>query len=380
MKMTKSLYVIIIFIALIVFSGCSKKELNYTVSEVDGIKTYFNKNIPSDPNFKISPKELFTIDFSENNPDSSLRYINFGNLCADKEKNIYLVDYMKCKVTKVDSLGKFVTSFGKKGTGPGEMNEPYNIAVMSDTLYVFDYTERKTNIFDLDGNFIKADFIASNAFFYHISGVNDEKFTGILALDRYGDQGVYTVYQIPIYTKNSLPYKELYNREEILQPPNDRFWPANYQPPYAVGKDKIYVMENSTDKYSILVFNFNGELQYKIRKNYMRLKVTDLDIEDTYLGKTDYKNINTYKNAANVFGLHATKDGYLLVQASIERTPENRFDYIVDAFKDGVYINSFKMEIGKAFDIVYTGHNRWFIGDRIYYKNRDDNYLSVYEY
>ena len=117
MKMTKSLYVIIIFIALIVFSGCSKKELNYTVSEVDGIKTYFNKNIPSDPNFKISPKELFTIDFSENNPDSSLRYINFGNLCADKEKNIYLVDYMKCKVTKVDSLGKFVTSFGKKGTG-----------------------------------------------------------------------------------------------------------------------------------------------------------------------------------------------------------------------------------------------------------------------
>ena len=380
MKTKEKCAMIFLFIALIIFSGCSKKELNYTASEVDGIKIYNNLNIPSDPNFKISPKELFTIDLSENNPDSALRYINFNNICVDKDKNIYLVDVEKCKVSKLDSLGKYVTSFGKKGTSPGEMNEPLNLTIMNERLYVFDYAEHKTNIFDLDGNFIKADFIASNAFFYHITGVNDEKFTGILAMDRYEDEKVYTVYQIPIYTYKSIPYKELYNREEILQPPDERFWPANYQPPYAVGKDKIYVMENSTDKYSILVFNFNGELLYKIRKNYMRLKVTDLDIENTYLGKTEYKNINTFKNAANVFGLHATKDGYLLVQASIERTPENRFDYIVDAFKDGVYINSFKMEIGKAFDIVYTGHNRWFIGDRIYYKNRDDNYLSVYEY
>ena len=378
--MKKSLCVIVVLIALIIFSGCSKKELNYTVTENDGIKTFHNKNIPSDPNFKISPKEVFTIDFSENNPDTTLRYINVRNLCVDKAKNIYLVDLQKCRITKLDSQGKYVTGFGRKGTGPGEMNMALNVAVMGDTLYVFDYAERKTNVFDLEGNFIKADFIASNAFFYFISGVDDEKFTGVLALDRYGDEGVYTVYQVPIYTKNSIPYKALYSREEILQPPDDRFWPANYQPPYAVGPDKIYVMENSTDKYSILVFDFNGELLYKIRKNYMRLKVTDLDIEDTYLGKTEFKNINTYKNAANVFGLHATKDGYLLVQASIERTPENRFNYIVDAFKDGVYINSFKMDIGKAYDIVYTGHNRWFIGDRIYYHNRDDNCLTVYEY
>ncbi len=37
MKMTKYLCVISIFIALISFSGCSKKELNYTVSEVNSI-------------------------------------------------------------------------------------------------------------------------------------------------------------------------------------------------------------------------------------------------------------------------------------------------------------------------------------------------------
>jgi len=126
--------------------------------------------------------------------------------------------------------------------------------------------------------------------------------------------------------------------------------------------------------------DFEGELLYNIRKDYRRLKVTDEDLKDTYLGRTEYKSIYPYKNAANVFGLHATKDGYLLVQASIERTPENRFDYIVDAFKDGVYINSFKMDIGKAYDIVYSGRYRWFIGDRIYYHNRDDNCLTVYEY
>ena len=38
------------------------------------------------------------------------------------------------------------------------------------------------------------------------------------------------------------------------------------------------------------------------------------------------------------------------------------------------------MDIGKAFDFYNSDHKRWFIGDRIYYQNREDNCVTVYEY
>ncbi|MDA3885447.1 MAG: 6-bladed beta-propeller, partial [Candidatus Delongbacteria bacterium] len=354
--------IIILAIILVVFLfSCSKNEKNYTVSEINGIKLFSNKNIPSDSTFKITPKELYTIELNENNPDTALSNIGVRNLCIDKNKNVYMLDTRRAMVHKVDSQGKYVTSFGNKGTGPGEMTMPLNIAVMSDTLYVFDYAERKTNIFDLDGNFVKADFIASNAFFYSISGVNDECFTGILALDRYGDEGVYTVYQVPIYKRNSTPYKELYNREEILQPPNDRFFPQSFQPSYAVGHNKIYLLENSQDTYKISVFDPEGVNLYNLRKNYRKLRMKEIDVEEHGELGLKFLDILKFKNVSDQFGLHVTKDDYLLVKKSIDRTEENKYDYIVDAFKDGVFINSFNLGIGKAYDYSYGLHKRWFL-------------------
>ena len=372
--------IIVLLITIFLLVSCTKQEKNYTVKEIDGVKTFMNNDKPADPNYKITPKKILTIQLNENNPDTALANIAPRNLCTDKEKNIYIVDPRKATIHKLDSNGKYVKSFGNKGSGPGEMNVPLNLAVMSDTLYVFDYNERKTNIFDLDGNFIKAVFIASNEFFYFISKVNEESFTGILAVDRYGDEGVFTVYEVPIFSRQSKRLKILHTREEFLQPANGQWDPAYLQPAYTVGDNKIFVLENSSDNYRISVFNESGEHLYNIRKNYRKLKIEDIDSEDFGEVGKKFQELFKYKRIAYVFGMHVTKDGYLLVQRSMVRNEKNKYDYIVDAFKDGVYINTFNLGVGKTYDYYIGSYKRWFIDDRIYYVNYDEGYLDVYEY
>ena len=92
----------------------------------------------------------------------------------------------------------------------------------------------------------------------------------------------------------------------------------------------------------------------------------------------DYKI--KYKKAIEIFGMFFDKDNHLLIQVPLERNEENEFDFVVDAFKDGVFVNRFKMDIGKGFDFFNSDHKRWFVGDRIYYQNREDNCVTVYEY
>lgn len=81
MKIRLSIILISIILITVIFSGCSKKDQTCTITDNDGIKTYHNKNIPSDPDFKITPKELFTINGTdENNPDSTRMIINLAQL------------------------------------------------------------------------------------------------------------------------------------------------------------------------------------------------------------------------------------------------------------------------------------------------------------
>ena len=59
------------------------------------------------------------------------------------------------RVVKFSKDGKFIKSWGKKGTGPGEFGELHAIAIDSKgRLYVADRGNKRIQIFDQDGNFI----------------------------------------------------------------------------------------------------------------------------------------------------------------------------------------------------------------------------------
>jgi DNA-binding beta-propeller fold protein YncE len=59
------------------------------------------------------------------------------------------------RVVKFSKDGKFIKAWGKKGTGPGEMDTPHSIAMDSrGRLFVADRANSRIQIFDQDGRFL----------------------------------------------------------------------------------------------------------------------------------------------------------------------------------------------------------------------------------
>jgi DNA-binding beta-propeller fold protein YncE len=75
----------------------------------------------------------------------------------DSEGNIYITDgYINSRVAKYDKNGDWVKSWGDKGTAPGQFRLPHAIAIdRNDNIYVGDRTNRRIQVFDTDGKFLR---------------------------------------------------------------------------------------------------------------------------------------------------------------------------------------------------------------------------------
>ncbi len=71
--------------------------------------------------------------------------------------DFYVSDgYGNSRVVKFSPDGKYLLAWGKRGTGPGELNIPHSIAVDSKGLvYVSDRENNRIQIFDADGKFLR---------------------------------------------------------------------------------------------------------------------------------------------------------------------------------------------------------------------------------
>ena len=57
-------------------------------------------------------------------------------------------------MAKFDKNGKFIKSWGQRGTEPGQFNLPHTIAVdAQNNVYVGDRENKRIQVFDADGNF-----------------------------------------------------------------------------------------------------------------------------------------------------------------------------------------------------------------------------------
>jgi sugar lactone lactonase YvrE len=75
----------------------------------------------------------------------------------DSDGNIYITDgYVNSRVAKYDKNGDWVKSWGDKGTEPGQFRLPHAIVVdRNNNLYVGDRTNRRVQVFDTDGKFLR---------------------------------------------------------------------------------------------------------------------------------------------------------------------------------------------------------------------------------
>ena len=73
----------------------------------------------------------------------------------DNEDNMYLADAGNHRVQKFSSDGKFIMTFGTHGSGEGEFNMPWGIALDGEgNVFVSDWGNNRVQKFTADGEFI----------------------------------------------------------------------------------------------------------------------------------------------------------------------------------------------------------------------------------
>jgi len=75
----------------------------------------------------------------------------------DAASNAYISDgYVNSRIAKIDKDGNWLKSWGEPGDQPGQFNTPHSIAVDAhDNIYVADRGNRRIQVFDTDGKFLR---------------------------------------------------------------------------------------------------------------------------------------------------------------------------------------------------------------------------------
>jgi hypothetical protein len=379
---------VIIAVGFLLMTGCSKDGgKNYTVSEVNGVTVYSNSTRPSVDDLTLAPRQLFQIDAADEdikNPGRELSWPRF--LDIDSKGNIFILDLVSASVKKFDREGNFIKSFGRNGNGPGEMKSPYLLAILNDVVYVTDPYVQRMVTFDTEGNF-RGNIYLKGGLPNFLQSVGNEKFIAFMTQFKQEKDGLYLKYDLVLMNPDFEPIAVLrkYTRKFDPSTPDvlDRFTH------YAVGKDKIFVAQNSEERYRIDVFDFSGERQYGIEKDYQRtaFRQDELnELNDTMrafykkAGRSNFQPIKKkYKKSIN--GLYCDKEGRLLVASSLERDETNRYDFLVDVFKEGIFLKRVKLDICKGYDYLKVQEEKLFFkGDRIYHINEPEITVQVFGY
>jgi hypothetical protein len=91
-------------------------------------------------------------------PAEDGRFRQVTDVTWDPAGNIFISDgYINSRVAKADKDGNWIKSWGERGEKPGEFNTPHNIAADAQgNIYVADRFNRRIQVFDSDGNFLRA--------------------------------------------------------------------------------------------------------------------------------------------------------------------------------------------------------------------------------
>jgi len=372
--------IIVLLITIVLFVSCSKKELNYTVTEIDGVKVYHNKNIPSDPDFKIAVKEEFVIDGTLV-PDSLGKFYDPFYLSVDSANNIYILDKISSSIKKFDSKGNFLTTFGRKGQGPGEMIGPMCLMYHNNKIFVRDSELRKVHLFTREGEYEKS-LDAGKEFLRYITAFDGSKYMGFAR--SYSKDGREITHDLVMYDDNSDLRKEF--TKQVLKNDVNDYQLNNFYNAFAISDDEIFVSKYGTNDYEINVYDHNGDFKYRIRKNYREILFTDDEVDafqkqenvivkkyggDPYTVKFKKKKV--------INNMYVDKNGRLWVVASVDRTDGNS-NFVFDVFEKGVFINTVTIEGFLNSRDYLIDDKLFFVNDRIYFLDNANQLVKVYTY
>ncbi|PID28063.1 MAG: hypothetical protein CR982_04735 [Candidatus Cloacimonadota bacterium] len=374
------LFILISSITLLI--SCSKKEKNYTIINKKEITIISNKNTPSNPEFKISLEKLFSIKgFDKYTNNDSINFEDISQLQIDKDNNIYISDSKSATIRKFNYNGKFITSFGGKGQGPGEFTLFSNFIILNDTIVAIDNLNKIIK-FSSSGEFIcekkfdKRKKIGEIEVINYSTILSDISETEIKGKDFLNDR--YLVRNIALLNNDFIQNKGILNKSKasfktIVETDGGFF--INHQ--FCSNEENIYIAYRSKDQYKIDVFDLNYKKTKEINKFYRKIKYTDSELNYLKRDNNDpYFNIKYNYKVSIIDIITDKKSNYLWVE-NIMNLDKNLVKF--DIFKDGIYINSHNFIVDKDDFNPLRNRTQFYINNgRFYYYSKSKNELNVF--
>jgi hypothetical protein len=269
----------IIYLALIItiLLCCVLKQEKVERIIEDGVEVIVNHSEP----YKIEEEpstlhleEEFTID-SEKDEILEVGVTDIKDFDIDSEGSVYFFQERENDenlVYKFDRNGNFVKTFGKRGQGPGEIHSPrYMNITNKDEIPIQDHNSARFFVFDKEGALTKEIRLGSERdfIFYPLENGNYLKY------------GLY--FDPP--TNHIHDILQLYNSKfEVLK----ELDMCDYGPIFSVaqkieGTPRVFICKVSDGKiyvghekrgYEILIYDLDGDLIKKVRKEYAPVDVS----------------------------------------------------------------------------------------------------------
>lgn len=270
--MKKTILFSLIFLAL---AGCRSQRQKIEKTTEEGVEVVLNHLEPyvikGVPSRLILEKEL-SID-TENEQTAKIGLTEMETFDVDPEGNIYIIRWQSNEnyLFKFDREGHFMTSFLRRGQGPGELEWGGTVLLDHEgNLLTKDPSKPKYAIFDRDGRFIKEVLLkkpvepiaplSNRRYFYFEQIQNPEILQNYLGICDAGFESTMEIYrkETPNPFRSSQAKVTISGRSLI----------------YQAGKNRLYI--GDTDKgYEIRVYDLDGKLLRKIRKEYRAVPVSE---------------------------------------------------------------------------------------------------------
>lgn len=325
------------------FICCGKKQGQVERAFENGVEVVINHLEPYKINktSSLALEEKFKID-TERDDIINLGLAHILGFEVNSRGEIFFLGFVNKGnfIFKFDENGKYVKSFGFKGEGPGELGNPrYILLDREDHIVISDFGRYPLNKYDKDGLFISGYEITRNA----VKVTSGPK-TSLLVLENSFD---------PVNSKQSFSLKLLNSDlKEIsvldgysFKMEREKFRAIEPIFCWSASRDNIYVA-NEDKGYEIWVYDFQGKLVRKIRKEYRKNLISESDKKEMLNHvPNNLRHIAYFPECyPPVRSLVAGDDGMLLV--STFEKGNSPGDFMLDIFnQEGVFIGRKSLNI-----------------------------------
>jgi hypothetical protein len=266
---------LVILAVVLVFGQCTERSDTVEIITEDGVDVVLNRlepySLKGEPS-TFSLEEEFFIDF-EREDLGELGVDEVLDFDVDAEGNVYCV--CTSQVFKFDPTGRFLLKFGRKGEGPGEFQEARRCRAMaSGEFMLYDWMMRRLLLYSPEGEFLRQETFM----------VEEELWgSDVVVLDN----GGYLYIGAPQDPEAAIRYFHLHISDADLGSSkrlperiasesafnSTRMNLLNRYIKYQVSGDKIFAYSQDNPEYELNIYDLEGNLLKKIRKEYRKVRL-----------------------------------------------------------------------------------------------------------